>query len=184
MFAGLQVAVIAMASSAWEVRNAASLIFTALLIRMLGFRNLVKVNYTPPPHPPPQPPFSYPPTPSLPPHPSSFIAAIICKLSFASLGLDPQNCTEDPAALCWGLINQYAFSQWLCFCVLPVLWQVMAMMQAMLHIDRFVIDVLQREVVMAGTWCSKPPPPGVPRPLPPPRVLRPPLPVLSPPGCG
>ena len=49
MFAGLQVAVIAMASSAWEVRNAASLIFTALLIRMLGFRNLVKVHIHPPP---------------------------------------------------------------------------------------------------------------------------------------
>ena len=53
-FAGLQVAVVAMASSAWEVRNAASLIFTALLIRMLGFRNLVKVHT--PPHPP-CPPF-------------------------------------------------------------------------------------------------------------------------------
>ncbi|KAL0046958.1 hypothetical protein WJX82_002976, partial [Trebouxia sp. C0006] len=39
---GLQVAIIAMGGSAWEVRNAASLIFTALLIRMLGFRNLVK----------------------------------------------------------------------------------------------------------------------------------------------
>ena len=51
MFAGLQVAVIAMASSAWEVRNAASLIFTALLIRMLGFRNLVKVHIHPPPPP-------------------------------------------------------------------------------------------------------------------------------------
>ena len=40
---GLQVAMMAMGGSAWEVRNAASLIFTALLIRMLGFRNLVKV---------------------------------------------------------------------------------------------------------------------------------------------
>ena len=40
---GLQVAIMAMGGSAWEVRNAASLIFTALLIRMLGFRNLVKV---------------------------------------------------------------------------------------------------------------------------------------------
>ncbi|DBB01023.1 TPA: hypothetical protein ACH3X1_000923 [Trebouxia sp. C0004] len=39
---GLQVAIIAMGGSAWEVRNAASLVFTALLIRMLGFRNLVK----------------------------------------------------------------------------------------------------------------------------------------------
>ena len=56
--AGLQVAVVAMASSAWEVRNAASLIFTALLIRMLGFRNLVKVhNHTLPPRPAPSPPF-------------------------------------------------------------------------------------------------------------------------------
>ncbi len=40
---GLQVAIIGMGASAWEARNAASLIFTALLIRMLGFRNLVKV---------------------------------------------------------------------------------------------------------------------------------------------
>ncbi|KAL0033537.1 hypothetical protein WJX79_002523 [Trebouxia sp. C0005] len=39
---GLQVAIVAMGGGAWEVRNAASLIFTALLIRMLGFRNLVK----------------------------------------------------------------------------------------------------------------------------------------------
>ena len=52
LFAGLQVAVIAMASSAWEVRNAASLIFTALVIRMLGFRNLVKVHNYPPSSPP------------------------------------------------------------------------------------------------------------------------------------
>lgn len=41
--AGLQVAIVAMGGGAWKVRNAASLIFTALLIRMLGFRNLVKV---------------------------------------------------------------------------------------------------------------------------------------------
>ncbi|DBA77762.1 TPA: hypothetical protein ACH3X2_008451 [Trebouxia sp. C0005] len=39
---GLQVAIVAMGGGAWKVRNAASLIFTALLIRMLGFRNLVK----------------------------------------------------------------------------------------------------------------------------------------------
>lgn len=43
MAAGLKVAIKAMGSGAWEVRNAASLIFTALIIRMLGFRNLVKV---------------------------------------------------------------------------------------------------------------------------------------------
>ena len=82
-FAGLQVAVVAMASSAWEVRNAASLIFTALLIRMLGFRNLVKVhNHTLPPRPAPSPaPF----LPSNPPCPSICIAPSSCKLGFGFL---------------------------------------------------------------------------------------------------
>ena len=49
--AGVQVAVIAMAAPAWEVRNAASLTFTGLIIRMLGFRNLVKVHIYPSPAP-------------------------------------------------------------------------------------------------------------------------------------
>ena len=71
--------------------------------------------------------------------------------------------------------------------VLPVLWQFMALMQAMLHIDSFVVAVLHREVVMACTWCCDRSPKTFPfpwcPPIPPP-VLRPPLPVLSPPGCG
>ena len=41
--AGMQAAVVAMGASAWEVRNAASLLFTALVLRMLGFRNMLKV---------------------------------------------------------------------------------------------------------------------------------------------
>ena len=86
MFAGLQVAVIAMASSAWEVRNAASLIFTALLIRMLGFRNLVMVHIHPPP-PPRNPPFPSLRLLSSPPRPAS----TICTLGFGYLGLDPQD---------------------------------------------------------------------------------------------
>ena len=42
--AGMQAAVVAMGATAWEVRNAASLLFTALVLRMLGFRNMLKVH--------------------------------------------------------------------------------------------------------------------------------------------
>ncbi len=40
---GLAIAVLAMGAGAWEVRNGARLCFTALLIRMLGFTNVVSV---------------------------------------------------------------------------------------------------------------------------------------------
>ena len=47
--AGLQVAMRGVGATAWEVRNSSSLLFTALLIRMLGFRNLAKVSPRPRP---------------------------------------------------------------------------------------------------------------------------------------
>lgn len=37
--AGVEVALRAMAAPQWEVRNAATLCYTALLVRILGFRN-------------------------------------------------------------------------------------------------------------------------------------------------
>ena len=43
LHAGMQVAIVDMTASAWEIRNAASLMFAALIMRMLGFRNLQKV---------------------------------------------------------------------------------------------------------------------------------------------
>ena len=46
---GLEVSLVGMAADEWEVRNAASLAYTTLLLRMLGVRNLVKV---PPVFPP------------------------------------------------------------------------------------------------------------------------------------
>ena len=41
--AGVATAVGAMAAPAWEIRNSASLAFTALLMRTVGFRNVAKV---------------------------------------------------------------------------------------------------------------------------------------------
>lgn len=41
--AGLELTMAAMAAKEWEVRNAANMTFTALLNRMLGFKNLAKV---------------------------------------------------------------------------------------------------------------------------------------------
>lgn len=79
--AGVEVAVVAMAAAAWEVRNAASLTFTALITRMLGFRNLIKVHIAPPPPParncppPSQPTSQMPPAPQMhvpPTHPCMF----------------------------------------------------------------------------------------------------------------
>lgn len=42
----MQAAVAAMGADAWEIRNAASLLFTALVLRMLGFRNMLKASTT------------------------------------------------------------------------------------------------------------------------------------------
>ncbi|KAK9864472.1 hypothetical protein WJX84_007987 [Apatococcus fuscideae] len=39
---GMQVAIVGMDASAWEIRNSASLMYAALIMRMLGFRNLQK----------------------------------------------------------------------------------------------------------------------------------------------
>jgi hypothetical protein len=41
--AGLEVCIGALSASDWETRNAASLCFTALVVRTLGFKNLAKV---------------------------------------------------------------------------------------------------------------------------------------------
>ena len=41
--AGAATAIEAMAAPAWEIRNSASLAFTALLMRTVGFKNLAKV---------------------------------------------------------------------------------------------------------------------------------------------
>ena len=41
--AGVAAAIEAMAAPAWEIRNSASLAFTALLMRTVGFKNLAKV---------------------------------------------------------------------------------------------------------------------------------------------
>ena len=61
----------------------------------------------------------------------------------------------------------------------------MALMQAMLHIDSFVVAVLHREVVMACTWCSdrspKTPPPSLVPPHPPPPGAQAPFASAQPP---
>ncbi len=44
LWAGMQLAIVDMTASAWEIRNAASLVYAALIMRMLGFRNLRQVN--------------------------------------------------------------------------------------------------------------------------------------------
>ena len=41
--AGVATAIGAMAAPAWEIRNSASLAFTALLMRTVGFKNVTKV---------------------------------------------------------------------------------------------------------------------------------------------
>lgn len=41
--AGVAIAIGAMSAAAWEIRNSASLAFTALLMRTVGFKNIVKV---------------------------------------------------------------------------------------------------------------------------------------------
>ena len=45
--AGVATAIEAMAAAAWEIRNSASLAFTALLMRTVGFKNLAKVTILP-----------------------------------------------------------------------------------------------------------------------------------------
>ena len=42
--AGMQTAMRGMDASAWEIRNSASLLYAALIVRMLGFRNMQQVN--------------------------------------------------------------------------------------------------------------------------------------------
>lgn len=45
--AGMQIAIMGMDASAWEIRNSASLLYAALIMRMLGFRNMQQVSDAP-----------------------------------------------------------------------------------------------------------------------------------------